>query len=215
MLSDSFNEVLCQIGMPNLKHPIFYNTPVGIRFEIAGDEPVYINDSNNSENIANPVYVSSALNRAKTIYLSLPHQPDILRIDTYPDEEYSQQKDTLKKLVDLGIPHPQEQKLVSLRQEDENDAVTQLQSYWGLEKTFRPEALLQEIIRADIGGNISGLVSNVYFVDSIGSILFYLYDDRGADLVATDKELLRLIFEKYNDWILDYDREQIIRTFAK
>jgi hypothetical protein len=214
MLSDSFNEVICRAGIPNINHPIFYNSPIGIRFEIGGDEPVYINDSSDSEEVMNPKYVSEALKRAKALYLDFPHQPDILRIDTYPDEERDQQEGTLKKLFDLGLSRPQEQKLIYVQWEDYGDTVKQLQSYWKIAEPFRPEILLQEIIKADIGG-ISGLVSNVYFVNSVDSVLFHLYDDRGADLVASDKELLRPIFEKFNDWIMDYDREQIKRTFAK
>ena len=85
--------------------------------------------------------------------------------------------------------------------------------YWDLEKiTFAPDRLLQEIIRADIGG-YNGFASNVYFADSYNSILFYLYDDRGADLVAADKESLRPSYEKFNSWILDYDREKITAIF--
>lgn len=36
-----------------------------------------------------------------------------------------------------------------------------------------------------------------------------MYDDRGLDIISTDQETLRLIYKKHNDWILDYDREQI------
>lgn len=40
-----------------------------------------------------------------------------------------------------------------------------------------------------------------------------MYDDRGLDLIAADKESLRSIYEKYNDWILDNDIEQIQKLF--
>lgn len=95
------------------------------------------------------------------------------------------------------------------------ETILRHQLYWNIEKiVFSPDRLLQEIIRADIGG-INAFASNVYFADTHNVILFHLYDDRGADLVAADKELLRPIYEKFNNWILDYDRETINAIFAR
>ena len=79
---------------------------------------------------------------------------------------------------------------------------------------FSPDRLLREIIKADIGG-YSALVSNVYFADTHDFVLFHLYDDRGTDLVAADRELLRPIYERVNSWILEYDRDRINEIFAK
>jgi len=36
-----------------------------------------------------------------------------------------------------------------------------------------------------------------------------LYDSRGLDLVSNRKQQLQNIYNDYNDWILDYDRENI------
>ena len=38
---------------------------------------------------------------------------------------------------------------------------------------------------------------------------FHVYDDRGCDLLATSPETIRDIYDKYNDWILDYDRNEL------
>ncbi|WP_312648948.1 DUF3885 domain-containing protein [Aminipila sp.] len=214
-LYESFSNAVRKIGMQLINKPILYNAPIGIRFEIGGDESVYIDNLPADKNLYNLEYVNAAVNRAISIYLSLPHPPNILRIDTYPDEEYDLQEDTLEKLIGLGLPHPDEQKMVFLHQENEYDSINQLQSYWSAKEPFCYQPLLKEIIVGDIGGSISELVSNVYFVNSDDCVLFHLYDDRGADLAAADKELLRPIYEKYNAWILDYDREQISKIFDK
>ena len=39
-----------------------------------------------------------------------------------------------------------------------------------------------------------------------------MYDDRGLDIIRLQRNL-RPIDNKHNDWILDYDREQIDRQF--
>ncbi|MEA4895913.1 MAG: hypothetical protein VB064_11730 [Oscillospiraceae bacterium] len=75
ILSDDFSKMLYAIGMDGLKHPLFYNAPVGIRFEIGGDEGVYLDDEGSGKRSMNPAYIFAAFNRAKTIYINLPHTP--------------------------------------------------------------------------------------------------------------------------------------------
>lgn len=211
-ISDDFNRVIRSIGMNEIKHPIFYSSLIGIRFEIGGVESVYLDDEQPDKFIVNPAYVSAAFDRAKSIYTNLPHSPNILRIDGYPDE-ISVQKfiQTICQTGNLPLPH--EQVLKPFQWDEDEETITQLQLYWDLEKiSFNPDSLLKEIIKADIGG-YNGFASNVYFSDSYNSILFHLYDDRGADLVAADKELLRPLYEKFNSWILDYDRYKITAIF--
>lgn len=53
----------------------------------------------------------------------------------------------------------------------------------------------------------------IYFVNIDKKLIFHMYDDRGLDVISADKEILRPIYEKHNDWILDYDREQIEKQF--
>lgn len=57
--------------------------------------------------------------------------------------------------------------------------------------------------------------SNVYFINVRDNLLFHLYDDRGADVVSMDKEILRPLYIKCNNFILDHDREDIDRVFAE
>jgi hypothetical protein len=194
-------------------NPVYYNAPIGIRFEIGGDEGVYL--ENEEKSTANPAYVSAALNRAQEIYKSLPHRPNILRIDGYPDEETGVENIISTVCKATGLPQPHEQLLIPFQWDEEDEVITKLQLYWDLHiLVFSPEKLLQEIIKADIGGH-SVLASSVYFINTIDLVLFHLYDDRGADLVAADKELLRAICDRFNKWILDYNREEINMTFSR
>ncbi|MEA4895914.1 MAG: DUF3885 domain-containing protein [Oscillospiraceae bacterium] len=113
-----------------------------------------------------------------------------------------------------GMPQPDEQTLQPFQWGEDCEVISQLQLYWDLNKIqFSPDRLLREIIEADIGG-YSGLASNVYFADTHDFFILHLYDDRGADLMAANRELLRPIYENLNSWILDYDREKINELFA-
>ena len=42
MLAEDFDTILHNLGMAWLEHPLFHHAPVAIRFEIGGDEPVYV-----------------------------------------------------------------------------------------------------------------------------------------------------------------------------
>ena len=86
-----FDTILHNLGMAWLEHPLFHHAPVAIRFEIGGDEPVYLectySDENTEKLTPNPAYVQGALERAIMIYRNLPAPPGILRIDGYPEEK--------------------------------------------------------------------------------------------------------------------------------
>ena len=42
MLAKRFEHILHELGMAGLEHPLFYHAPVGIRFKIGGEEPIYL-----------------------------------------------------------------------------------------------------------------------------------------------------------------------------
>ena len=159
MLAKRFEDILHKLGMAGLEHPLFYHAPVGIRFEIGGEEPIYL-DRSAAKLKTNPAYVQGALDRAAAIYRALPEVPDLLRIDGYPDEEPAESLLTVIRQR-MGLPVPDEQ-LPAIELDEDGDTHAQVQFYWDLSGiTFQPEQLLQEIILGDIGG-WSGFVSSVY-----------------------------------------------------
>lgn len=209
MLAEHFETIIHGLGMAQLEHPLFYYAPVGIRFEIGWDGPVYL-DKKAESLVLNPAYVQSALNRATAVYQNLPAQPDILRIDGYPNEE---PVESLLAVIreKTGLPAPQEQATVVKRNED-GESYSQVQFYWDLNKTaFCPDQLLREIIMGDIGG-WPGFVSSVYLAGP-GPILYHLYDDRGLDVLSGSRKLLLPLYHQFQDWILEYDRERIDYLF--
>jgi len=65
--------------------------------------------------------------------------------------------------------------------------------------------------RIDQKGFLTG--KEIYFVNIDKKLILHMYDDRGLDIVSADREALGPIYKKHNDWILDYDREQIDKQF--
>ncbi|WP_045521067.1 DUF3885 domain-containing protein [Neobacillus niacini] len=85
--------------------------------------------------------------------------------------------------------------------------------------TIRYAPLLKAICYEDFAHSSTILKNNqesgyeIYFVNLTKKIIFHLYDDRGCDILAADKEDIRYLYEEFNDWILDYDRKRIDHLF--
>lgn len=206
-LHEYFENTMIKIGFIHTELPVavFYSAPIGIRFEIGGQEGVYLPDDKGM----NPVYVENAFCRAKTLLHDLPCRPNLLRIDNYPEEA---DKITLQTLLQVGLPAPDES--IQEKRMDEGTCFLQEHLYWDLTKgNCQIDKLLLEIIKGDIGG-FSCLCSNVYLLNTESSVLYHLYDDRGADIVAFDKHVLLPLFKKYSNWILQYDKARIDHLFA-
>jgi len=52
-----------------------------------------------------------------------------------------------------------------------------------------------------------------YFINTSKHTILYLYDDRGMDVISIHANNLKALYKKYNEWILDYDREEIDALF--
>lgn len=204
-LINLFNKTIYDIGLSALESPIYYHAPVGIRFEIGGEEGVYIKKGIRRKEQPNPAYVNRAVERAFTIFHALPKKDWILRIDLYDEKDI---KETIKR---LQIVEPQEKVLNEF--ELDGEKITHYELYWSLNAIdWREETIIRQIILADIGG-INCLASAVYLLHPNEKILYHLYDDRGLDVVAKDQRKLYSLYETFHAWILDYDREQIDKTF--
>jgi Domain of unknown function (DUF3885) len=56
-------------------------------------------------------------------------------------------------------------------------------------------------------------ITHLYLFDLDRQILFHPYDDRGMDIIGKNKALLKQIYLKFNDWLLDYDRQVMDQSF--
>lgn len=204
-LINLFHKTIAEIGMKILEHPVYYKAPVGIRFEIGGEEDVYIKRGIMRKLRPNRLYVNGAVERALTIFNALPKKDWILRIDLYDEKE-------IKKILKVLQLVPSHEKVLNEFEED-GEKMTHYELYWSLnDVNWSEETIIREITLADIGG-LSCLASAVFLLHPDEKILYYLYDDRGLDVVARDRKKLYPLYKTFNDWILDYDRESIDKIF--
>ncbi|EUJ31425.1 hypothetical protein PCORN_05186 [Listeria cornellensis FSL F6-0969] len=74
--------------------------------------------------------------------------------------------------------------------------------------------MLQAILNVDLMRK-PRLHGQCWFINTRTNIIFHAYDDRGLDIVGNESSSLRSLYEQYQDWILDYDREQIDNYFIE
>jgi len=192
-------------GLNSLKHPIFYNCQYGIRFEIG------VGDVYNKDMTPRKEYVENALSRVMTIYNNGIKSPAILLWEVYPQSE--EDKSNFEILFSKKIIPILAQEEFSQDIDIDNYSIKQTQLYWDLKKFKVPmDKVFHEIILGDLGGS-EAFISSIYLFDVENHVMLHLYDDRGLDIVAYDKNTLIPIYQQFNTWILDYDRNKIEKIF--
>lgn len=205
-LFESFQNILRSFGMEKIIHPLFYHSKIALRFNIGDNyNDVYIEDS-----IVNPEYVNACFERVIQIFNRLKTKPDLLVIDGYIYENETVEHFVSSVIAATDLPQPDE---INCERVCEDEAEFDHIFLCWKSSGFNPNKLFREIILADLGSGNHFLTSSVYFVSTKDNVLFHLYDDRGADLIADKKESILHIYKELNDFILDHDRAKIDATF--
>ncbi|USK33432.1 DUF3885 domain-containing protein [Bacillus sp. F19] len=197
-----------------LRPPLFYNWEIGIRFELGVEW-------NREYDYENSQYLKGVYNRAITLFNSL-HSPDeeilvVIDVNDFGDRKsythkgrlftpYVYEKSVLYKLRHTVIPY--------IFPEDNEDGKYKTHRFTLKGKTsdIKYIPLLKAICNQDLGIQ-PNIFHSVYFLNIKRKTIFNVYDDRGCDLLAASSEAIRDIYNKFNDWILDYDRDEIDKLF--
>lgn len=200
-------------NFPNLelRPPVFYSWKIGIRFELGVDY-------NHSCAYKNSPYLQQVYNRATTLFKALHSQNDdiyiVIDVNEYSNgfkyksnnfSRYIKEKSVLYRLNHETIPY-------IFPDDDDGTCKTHRFTLQCKPSDFRYISMLKAISNNDMGIRPS-IFHRVYFINSNRKTIFHVYDDRGCDLLATSPETIREVYDKYNDWILDYDRNEIDQVF--
>ncbi|MGZ4122168.1 MAG: DUF3885 domain-containing protein [Tumebacillaceae bacterium] len=198
-----------------LRRPLFYLAPIGLRFEIGPAE----------EEAGSSSYMAEVNRRAQTLFQEL-HEPDdpiflvvnaLRRKGELPSKrreltvfrKYVRDARLLKHLTCAELPD------FYAGEEEVTEESWQMYRYSLACRVsnLKVSPLLKAIVNQDFPSKREPVVSEeVYVVHANKHIIFHLYDDCGCDIVANRTESLTPIYTKYNHWILDYDRDRIDNT---
>lgn len=197
-----------------LSPPLFYGWNVSIRFEL-GDPPIF---RLNKEHYMERVYYRSlelfkALHDKEDEVLLITHayfadkpKHKVKKLNLY--RRYIKKKESIRALKLEILPE------IDCDPDETPDPRNNMYSYWAKcrVKDIRYSQLIRAICNHDVG--IKPMIYHrVYFINLNKKTIFHIYDDRGCDVIAAAREDLMGIYTRYNDWILDYDRERINRVF--
>lgn len=210
ILTNYLREHFCNVP---LESPLFYNAPVGLRFELGvsyrGGE--------------NPFYFTNVLLRSSMIFREVfdTDEKMIVIIKSFrciePYTCINQGEDVFQKYIkDKGLIKQVSSIELERHYEDNGDlsGITYQHILLCKMNSIDYIGILKAIAHQDFA--IEPYISDaVFFINPYKHIIFYMYDDRGLDLIAESKEALLPIYQKYNSWILAYDKERIDNIFIK
>ncbi len=204
MLLDNAIITWQKIGNERLQLPIFYNSPIGLRFEI-GDPDI---------STSNPTYFRAAYLRASYIYHQIDTFDTLLWVLYRSDDTESDTQTLCHRFCEIAhLPMPAEIYTQDTTTDD-GEPLTRIFLFWDMKKTSpNIDKLLQAIIQTDFRG-FPELSSAVFFLNTTDHILYHLYDDRGLDVMAEKKETLYPLYQQCQNWLLAYDRKRMQNIFS-
>lgn len=194
-----------------LESPLFYNAPVGLRFELGVPY----------RGVENPSYFTNVLLRSSMIFREVfdTDEQMIVVIKSFrciePYTCFNQGEEVFPKYIkDKGLINQVSNIELERHYEDNGDlsGITYQHILLCNMKSIDYIGILKAQAHQDFA--IEPYISDaVFFINPHNHIIFYMYDDRGMDLIAESKEDLLPIYKKYNSWILAYDKERIDNIF--
>lgn len=202
-----------QVNFPSLeiKKPLFYNYDYGLRYEV-GIPSLSIYKDNNQE-VLNKEYFEKALYRAKKLFETIFEPDDNICIVF---QKYSEGRQRIQKnsYIFKSINHFDKieylkvKKLYREEQHSKNEHYRRIAIHTKL-NNIDYSTIINKAIYTDFeGSNIES-----FFINIDKDVIYNIYDDRGLDIIAKDKKILKKLYTEFNDWILDYDREKIDNLF--
>lgn len=183
-----------------IESPLFYNADIGIRFEIGNPDP----------SVSDEAYYEQVKLRRTQLFKEAHHADDEIYILLYL---YLNRKHTKIRKFNMFRQMVKDKKIlrnlscssvIDESEDEDEEEVNGRESY-------------RYVLKCKVSDiKISNFLASNYYIFMINTskhTIFYNYDSRGLDIVSNQTEALRNLYLKYNDWILDYDREAIDAVF--
>jgi hypothetical protein len=195
--------VLASVFGPRaLEHGLFYRHERALRFELSVGSG-YIE------------LFSSAYDRAREVLGFVFHEsPDLGVILSYIREETPRERRAvLRSLRDCGLRVPRPRTWWTTVEEEGEDSMRWTYLAFRAPKTMLNK-LLWGVLAAELGIR-PRLRCGLYLADPARGVLAHPYDDRGMDVIGPNTPLLRQLYQRFNGYLLDYDRARMDADFGR
>ncbi|MCF6442932.1 DUF3885 domain-containing protein [Pseudoalteromonas luteoviolacea] len=181
-----------KFGKNSFQHAIFYSNKNCLRFELSEGA---IHDSHIS-------MFTTALQRSTEIIETVFEKNDELSVCfSFAGDSFLSNLSQFHELQKLGFEFPKERYIHS--EWDEEDEWHRNYVFFKIAKTE-----LHKLLFGKMGNELGIRPSfwlDVYIFDLDLGVLAHPYDDRGIDLVGSNKLVLSRIYKQFNSWLLEYD----------
>ncbi|CAM3244689.1 DUF3885 domain-containing protein [Shewanella violacea] len=179
-------------GKNSFQNAIFYSNQQCLRFEL----------SEGSEEASYVKMFTSALNKSTQIIDTIFEKSEKISICfAFPGDSYLSNFSVFKELKELQIDIPKNN--FKLREWVEDDEWNRNYLFFNINKSE-----LHKIIFGKLGTELGIKPSfwfDLYIYDINLGVLVHPYDDRGMDVVGTNKFMIKRLYKQYHSSLLDYD----------
>lgn len=187
------------------RHALFYQFPGGLRFELSED--------------GSPLtQILTALRKATMICEDAlgKGNPFLVHMQQFIFSSGFELRGTIRELRLAGIEIP---KIRDVWYEEVYESDEYEDGFW-INCVFEMQAFCMEnLLWCALVTDFPSFHPNphclIYLVNPEKSILIHPYDDRGLDVICRNSMELTMLYEKYNAWLLDYDKEVMVQTFEQ
>lgn len=184
--------------------PLFYNIPSGLRFELSeGGDWVDQFDV--------------ALKKSREICSEIFQEEFTLCIRIYGGKSLLSVLSVIRELRDIDLYPAQGKEHWSELVEDDGDW-PDANDRWHTIAFKLPTRHIAKALWCAMATDIMVKPcprACFYLFDLDKGVEVFPYDDRGMDVIGKDTDLLQSLYNKFNSYLLDYDREAMDASFAK
>lgn len=176
-----------------LEPPVFYNWKPGLRFELGAGPK--------GEN-----YFKTAVRRAVKLFETAMRKNDeilVVYVEYKNVRKLHKNSYLFKNIKDLDQSTVEYERYVDSYDEEEDDEIVFTRA---VIKTTPDKIehtnILTAISNTDFASRRPQIGGSVYFINTTRDLIYFMYDDRGLDIIATEATPLAEIYHKFESWVL-------------
>jgi hypothetical protein len=184
-------------GEKSLDHALFYNHQAGLRFELSEGESyieMFISAYQKAEKI-----LQSAFEGSERIVICLAY---------YGEDTILENLSSLKGLEDCQITVNNPESWEKYDSEDESKRI--FIAFTSNKKEIKK--VLWGVLATELG--ITPQIGcTAYFIDFNNKIIASPYDDRGMDIIGSNKQRLQMLYTKHQNYLLNHDINEMKKHY--
>ena len=189
------NKIKSEFSSSSLEHALFYHNEGGLRFELSvGGSFIQ--------------QFTDAFNKASEIMEDVSSNSNELAVCImfYSSGSFLSSLSVFRGINELGIIIPKNYESWAEEDSEESD-LYKIRVLFSIKKED-VHLILWNSAAQDMGVT-PRYRADTFIIDFENNVISHVYDDRGMDIIGPNKKILKSLYDKFNGYLLDYDREEM------